>query len=62
MLGHLFNIQQLLTIQQWQLFKVVWDTHIIEVLQSMMSSYVFIIFNDIQVHDGRDTLGCATLW
>ena len=31
-------------------------------LQSMMSSYVFIIFNDVPVHDGRDTLGCATLW
>ena len=27
-----------------------------------MSSYVFIIFNDIAVHDGKDTLGCATLW
>ena len=26
-----------------------------------MSSYVFIIFNDIPVDDGRHTLGCATL-
>ena len=24
-----------------------------------MSPYVFIIFDDIALHDGRDTLGCA---
>ena len=28
----------------------------------MILSYGFIIFNDIPVHDGRDTPGCATLW
>ena len=71
MLGHLFNRQYRPTYHSTvtahsRLSEVLasWNSEPLELpwLQSMMSSYVFIIFNDIQVHDGRDTLGRATLW